>query len=283
MDTMDRFTFLDTNTGEKTHSLDTLFPGWNGNDERVMVYCGHDDDAILGASYVIQACIEDGAEVFVTIACSGHCGYSTPEEKDTIVDKRRAEAYEGYRLLGVPQDHILRLELPDFSAQSYVGLLIDENHREGHFRKTITNLRENKITRILTTNPYHEHVDHTAAYIMGAYDAPQAGDAHSVDWAEPYPVKSVAMFSCWAEFDPEDAMVSGRKTEVRANVAVAVTEDVEAKTMESISAFSSQKAIIEDLCRQRAGRKLADGRFLECYIKYDPRPKFNYEPYKAMF
>jgi len=227
--------------------------------------------------------VADGAQVFVTIACNGHCGYSTPEEKDTIVDRRREEAYLGYEVLGVPRDHILRLELPDFSAASYVGLFIDENKREGHFRKTITNLRKNKITRILTTNPYHEHSDHTAAYLMGAYDAPQAGDAHSVDWAEPYPVRSVAMYSCWAEFDPEDAMVNGRDVDVRANVVVAAAPCIEDKTIESISAFPSQKAIIEDLCAQRAGRRLPDGRFLECYIKYDPRPKFNYEPYKAMF
>lgn len=280
---MSNFTYLDTNTGRKNESLDTLFPGWHGPDERVMVYCGHDDDAILGASYVIQACVADGAQVYVTIACNGHCGYSTPEEKDTIVDRRREEAYRGYEVLGVPRDHVLRLELPDFSAASYVGLFIDENKREGHFRRTITNLRRNKITRILTTNPYHEHSDHTAAYLMGAYDAPQAGDAHSVDWAEPYPVKSVAMYSCWAEFDPEDAMVCGRDVDVRANVVVAAAPCIEDKTIESISAFPSQEAIIEDLCAQRAGRKLPDGRFLECYIKYDPRPKFNYEPYKKLF
>jgi len=280
---MGKFTFLDTNTKKKTESLDVLFPGWDGPNERVMVYCGHDDDAILGASYLIQAAIADGAQVYVTIACNGHCGYSTPEEKDTIVDIRREEAYHGYEILGVPRDHILRLELPDFSAASYVGLFLDETKREGHFRKTITNLRKHKITRILTTNPYHEHSDHTAAYLMGAYDAPQAGDAHSVDWAEPYPVKSVAMYSCWAEFAPEDAMVNGRDIDVRANVVVAVDPQIEEKFIESISAFASQVAITEDLRAQRARRKLPDGRYLECYIKYDPRPKFNFDPYKSMF
>jgi len=71
--------------------------------------------------------------------------------------------------------------------------------------------------------------------------------------------------------------------DVRANVVVAAAPCIEDKTIESISAFPSQEAIIEDLCAQRAGRRLPDGRFLECYIKYDPRPKFNYEPYKAMF
>lgn len=35
---MDKYTFLDTNTKEKTTSLETLFPGWDGANERVMVY-----------------------------------------------------------------------------------------------------------------------------------------------------------------------------------------------------------------------------------------------------
>lgn len=280
---MEKYTFIDTNTKEKSNSLETLFPGWDGPNERVMVYAGHDDDAILGCGYAMSAILDDGAQLFLTIACNGHCGYSTPEEKDTIVERRREEAYQCYERFGIPRDHILRLEYPDFSANNFIGLFLDGDKTEGHFTKTIPFLRKNKITRILVVNHYREHNDHSAANWMGAYDAPQAGDAHSVDWAEPYPVKSVAEFSCWADFDPEDAMVSGRPAEMRANVALAVDPVVEEKVLEGIKAYPSQAAIIEDLCAQRAGRKLPDGRMIECYLKFDPRPKFNFEPYKQLF
>ena len=280
---MDRFTFLNTNTKEKTNSLEALFPGWDGPQERVMVYSPHDDDAILGAGYAIRAAIEDGAEVFLTIVCNGHCGYSYPEEKDTIVETRRGEAYDCYERFGIARDHILRLEFPDFSALQYVGLLIDENKREGHFKKTITTLRENRITRILVPNHYHEHIDPCAAYLIGAYDAPQAGDAHSVDWADPYTVRSTAQYSVWAELDPEDAVLAGRDKDLRASLVIAADPSVEDKVIEGIKAFPSQAEVIEDLVAQRAARRLSDGRFIECYLHVDPRPKFNFEPYKKLF
>ena len=280
---MGKYTFLNTNTKIKSDSLDVLFPDWDGPNERVMVYCAHDDDAILGCGYAMSAILDDGAELYMTIACNGHCGYSTPEEKETIVERRREEAYQCYEKFGIPRNHILRLENPDFSANNCVGLFLDEAKNEGHFRKTITFLREHKITRILVVNHYHEHIDHSAANTMGSYDAPQAGDAFSVDWAEPYPVKSVAEYSCWADLDPEDALVCGRDVNLRANVVLAVDPVVEEKVLDGIRCYPSQVAIIEDLCAQRAGRRLPDGRMIECYLKFDPRPKFNYEPYKKFF
>lgn len=280
---MDKFTYLNTNTKEKSASLEALFPGWDGPNERVMVYSPHDDDAILGAGYAIRAAIEDGAEVFLTIVCNGHCGYSHPEEKDIIVETRRKEAYDCYESFGIPKDHILRLEFPDFSALQYVGLFLDENKREGHFKKTITTLRENRITRILVPNHYHEHIDHYAAYMIGAYDVPQAGDAILVDWAEPYTVKSTAQYSVWAELDPEDAILAGRDITLRASLVIAADPSVEDKVIAGIKAFPSQASVIEDLVAQRAARKLSDGRFIECYLHLDPRPKFNFKPYKDLF
>lgn len=279
---MKKYTYLDTNTKKQTDTLEALFPDWKGSKERVMVYSPHDDDAILGAGYAMRAAIDDGAEVYLTIVCNGHCGYSVPEEKDTIVETRRKETYECYKRFGIPEDHILRLEFPDFSAIQYVGLQLDPE-REGHFLKTMKMLRDNKITRILVPNHYHEHIDHWAAYMIAAFDAPQAGDAHTVDLATPYPVQSVAQYSVWAELDPEDAILSGRDNNIRANLVMAVDQSVEDKVIDGIKAFPSQEKIIDDLVAQRAARKLNDGRYIECYIKFDPRPKFNFEPYKKLF
>ena len=80
--------FYDVKTG-KVGGLETLFPGWKGSDERVCVYSPHDDDAIIGAGYAMRAAMDAGAEVHVLVACDGACGYSTPEEKPGIVERRR--------------------------------------------------------------------------------------------------------------------------------------------------------------------------------------------------
>ena len=262
--------------------LDVLFPEWAGGDERVMVYSPHDDDAILGAGYAMRAAMDAGAEVHVVIVCDGACGYSTPEEKEGIVARRRAETLDCYRAFGIPGDRVLFLSYPDFSAIQYVGRILDPA-REGHFRATITELRRRRITRILAPNHYHEHIDHLAAYLMAAFDSPQAGDAHSVDWAEPYPVRSTAQYSVWAEFDPEDALVRGRGDRgLRADVVLAASSEVEDEVMRGIGRYPSQAAIIASLVEQRRGRLLKDGRFIELYRRFDPRPKLDFAPYKRL-
>ncbi len=262
--------------------LDVLFPEWAGGDERVMVYSPHDDDAILGAGYAMRAAMDAGAEVHVVIVCDGACGYSTPEEKEGIVARRRAETLDCYRAFGIPGDRVLFLSYPDFSAIQYVGRILDPA-REGHFRATVTELRRRRITRILAPNHYHEHIDHLAAYLMAAFDSPQAGDAHSVDWAEPYPVRSTAQYSVWAEFDPEDALVRGRGDRgLRADVVLAASSEVEDEVMRGIGRYPSQAAIIASLVEQRRGRLLKDGRFIELYRRFDPRPKLDFAPYKRL-
>lgn len=267
--------------GRCAGEADVLFPGWRGADERICVYSPHDDDAIIGAGYAMRAALDAGAEVHVIIACDGACGYSTPAEKAGIVERRRRETLDCYRTFGVPEENVVFLSYPDFSALQYVGRILDPV-REGHFRTTVTELRERRITRVLVPNHYHEHIDHLATFLMAAYDAPQAGDEHSVDWARPYPVRSVAQYSVWAEMDPEDALVAGRDVRLRGDtVAIADSAD-EDRVMDGIRRYPSQAAIIASLVDQRKARKLPDGRFIEVYRRFDPRPKFDFEPYKEL-
>lgn len=277
---MREYSVLNINT-HQFGDLETIFPGWKGADERICVYSPHDDDAILGAGYVMKAAMDEGAEVHIFIVCSGNAGYSSLEEKESIVEKRRMETKNCYKAFGIPEEHIVFLNYSDFSAMSYVGWNVAPE-REGHFRHTITELRKRKISRILVPNHYHEHMDHIATYYMAAYDAPQSGDAHSIAWGNPYPVRSVAQYSVWAELDPEDAMVCGRDVDLRANTLILASADVEKSVHEGIMQYVSQKEIIENLILQRKGRMLEDGRYLEVYLRFDPRPVLNYEPYKQL-
>ena len=262
--------------------LETLFPGWSGAEESVCVYSPHDDDAILGAGYAMRAAAAAGARVTLVIVCDGACGYSTPEEKDGIVARRQKETLDCYRALGLRDEDVIFLGFPDFSAIQYVGRILDPN-REGHFRKTITELRRRRVTRILAPNHYREHIDHLAAYMIAAFDAPQAGDAIAVDWAEPCVVKSTAQYSVWAELDPEDALLKRRADPgLRADVVLAASPDVEDAVIGCLRRYPSQAAIIADLIDQRKARLLPDGRFIEVYRRFDPRPKLDFGPYKRL-
>ena len=150
----------------------------------------------------------------------------------------------------------------------------------GHFRRSVTEIRKRRITRMLVPNHYREHVDHIAAYMMGAYDAPQVGDAHTVDWAEPHAVISTAQYSVWAELDPEDALLHHRDPKLRGDTVLIANGEVEREVQEGLEKFVSQTEIIADLMIQRKMRRLADGRYIEVYLRIDPRPKLDFEPYK---
>lgn len=277
---MREYSFLNIDT-EKFGGMETLFPDWDGKNEHLCVYSPHDDDAILGAGYAMRKALDDGAQVTIFIVCSGNAGYSSEAEKETIVETRKRETINCYKAFGIPEENIIFLGFSDFSAIQYVGWNIAPD-REGHFRKTITELRKRKVTRILAPNHYHEHFDHVASYMMASYDAPQAGDAFAVDWCAPSAVKSVAQYSVWADLDPEDALMKGRDVDLRANTIIIASEDVESMVFDGIKEYVSQEYIIETLVDQRKARKTDDGKFIEAYIRFNPRPSLNFEPYKKL-
>ena len=278
---MSKYSVIDTDTHEISSGLTTLFPGWAGASENICVYGPHDDDAVIGAGYAIKAALDDGASVHIFIICSGNAGYSNIADRDTIVETRRGETLACYKALGVPESNIVFFNISDFSALSKIGWNVATN-QEGHFKKTLTELRTRKITRVLVPNHYREHIDHVAASMMAAYDAPQCGDACAVDWADPSPVKSVAEYSVWADLDPEDALLHGRSEEIRANCVLVAPEEVEMQVCQSISHYASQAKIIDGLIRARKERRIADGRYIEVYLRFDPRPKLDFSPYRQL-
>ena len=114
---------------------------------------------------------------------------------------------------------------------------------------------------------------------MSSFDVPQAGDAALVDHGTPHAVRSVLEYSVWADLDPQDALVSGRDSALRANRILSVSADVEEKIDDGICAYVSQGEIIKGLVNSRAERKTRDNRYIEVYISLDCRPKIDLKPY----
>lgn len=272
-----KFTYCDTNTKVVSSDIDLLFPGF-GKDEVLVVMSPHDDDAIIGAGYAMLAAQQAGAEVYVMIFCRGDAGYSTVEEKDTIEEVRKRETDACYGRLGIPADHIIRLNYPDFSAIGHWGWEKADG-KPGDMPTILRFLREQKVTRVMIPNHYHEHIDHLAAHLMASFDCPQAGDAALVDYGTPHAVRSTMEYSVWADLDPEDALVNGRPSDLRANRILVASAAVEEKIDYAIEAYVSQAKIIEGLVNSRAERKTAKGDFVEVYIAFDCRPKISFKPY----
>src|SRR5512137_668950 len=108
------FRFFDLDARKELEGIGQFFPNWRSSkEENVVILSPHDDDGILGAGYAILASLAQGAHVRVVIFNRGDAGYSNASEKATIVETRRHETTAAYRALGIPPEHLLRLELPD--------------------------------------------------------------------------------------------------------------------------------------------------------------------------
>lgn len=269
--------YFDLERGVHSNDISLLFPGWQEGDERIAVLCPHDDDGLLGAGYAIIAAQANGGVVYIFIYCNGCAGFSTPEEKETIVATRRQETLAAYAELGIAAENIIRFDYPDFSLAPNIGWLMPWNG-EGTFPKTVQALRRLKITRVLVPNGYREHIDHESVYRIGTYDAPQVGDNILADWGLAPPVRSCLQYAVWGDFSPEDALICGRDLSLRANRAILAPFEVEATVERSIRRFRSQSRVIEGLVAARRSRRSEKG-VIELYLAFDPRPQLDYGPY----
>ncbi|MBS7611884.1 PIG-L family deacetylase [Candidatus Bathyarchaeota archaeon] len=274
----DDFTYYDLLRGVKSNDIGLIFNGWHGEDERVVILSPHDDDALLGAGYLILAVMKAGGEPYIVVYCDGRGGYSSVDLKDRIVSIRRYESLNAYRRLGVKEENIVHLDYPDFSLRSYIGWVLP-NGLEGLTFKTIKLLRRIKPTRLLVPNEYREHMDHEALSYIGSYDGPQIGDPVMVDLGPPFKVKSYLKYCVWGDFSPEDAFLTSRSLSLRGNVAVKVKKGVEEEVIRALEEFKSQKEIIKNILERRKDR-LLDEHYIEVYQKFNPRPEINYQPYR---
>lgn len=273
---MPRFTFYDLQNKNSGADPAVIFREWKSNAENIAFFSPHDDDAMLGAGYLMRACLDAGAAAHLYIFCDGRAGYSTPEEKDGIVARRKSETIAAYRKIGLDGGSIVWFDLPDFSAGSRVGWVL-AGGGSGTFALTIPSLRAFGATRLIIPNHYREHSDHTAVGTLGCSDAPQAGAPVLAEWGNPTQIKTVLQYAVWGDFSPEDALIRGSGN-IRATHAIRAASDIEEVVESALREYKSQSAIIDDLIRQRDQRR-RNGDFIELYMEVDPRPALDYAPY----
>ncbi len=163
--------FVDFRSLRKSPGIDLLFPNWQEG-ETVAFLSPHDDDVLLGAGYLLKATVENSGTPLLLVFCSGDAGYSNPEEKDTITQRRRQEAIQAYGALGVKEENIHSFDIPDFSLMTYVNRNL--NDKKGLFEEQVRLFREKRVSRVIFSSGYFEHWDHTAVFSMGIYTSPQS-------------------------------------------------------------------------------------------------------------
>lgn len=263
--------FVDFATLCRSDRIDLLFPGWEKG-EKVAFLSPHDDDALLGAGYLIKAVVESGGIPLVFIFCKGDAGYSSVEEKATIIKTRKKETIEAYKKLGVRDGALFHSEIPDFSLPPYVNR--DLPRGKGLFEEQVKLFRKEKVSRVVFASGYYEHWDHTAVFHMGVYTSPQAGDPVLADLGEPHAPKNYYVYSVWGDFEPRKSAPEG----IRADKGILVDGEQEQEVREAIQAFASQKRIFQTIVTHREKRKSEAG-YLELYQTISVREPTDFDPY----
>jgi LmbE family N-acetylglucosaminyl deacetylase len=263
--------FIDFLSLHRSEKIDLLFPGWEKG-EKVAFLSPHDDDVVLGAGYLVKAVVENGGIPVVFIFCKGDAGYSTVEDKKTIVKTRKKETVKAYKGLGVPAGNLFHSEIPDFSLSPYVNR--DLPGGKGLFEEQVRLFRKEKVSRVVFSSGFYEHWDHTAVYQMGIYTSPQAGDPILADLGEPYAPKNYYIYSVWGDFEPAESVWGS----IRADKGILADSKQENAVREAVQAFTSQKKIFQAIVELREKRKSEAG-YLELYRTVSVRDPIDFKPY----
>ena len=263
--------FVDFGTGARGGDIGLLFPGWKKG-EAVAFLSPHDDDAALGAGYLLRAGKRAGGRPLVCVFCKGDAGYSKTEEKRTIVTRRRREAVAAYGLLGVPPEDIHFFGRPDLSLMGQIDRIMADG-RKGVVDELLCVLRTRRAGRVVFTSPSYENWDHTAVHHLGMYVAPQAGDPILADLGAPSPVVSMLVYSVWGDLAPKAGGGLG------ADLGIVAGDRDEQAVRKALAAFASQAAIMENTgAARRDARRGPDG-WLEIYGRAIVRKPVNYLAY----
>lgn len=160
-----RFTRLENGVKRRTDRLADVIEGSESGATWLFV-SPHDDDLCIGAGLTMQAARQAGIDVQVLIVTDGCLGYCRAEQRDSIVEIRRAETYESFEMLGVKRKHVTYIDYPDGGLVPLVGRRAardGERAIEGYvgLQNAFTfYLREIRPTCVFVPTPTDLHPDH---------------------------------------------------------------------------------------------------------------------------
>lgn len=104
-----------------TENLSDLYTTWKKEEETWLFIGPHDDDIVLGAGLMLQAALREGVDVHALITTDGRMGYCHLDQKDKIIDIRKQETLDSFKILGLPEDKVYYANFPDCDTNSFIG------------------------------------------------------------------------------------------------------------------------------------------------------------------
>lgn len=156
---------------QRTTELSEFIGAESIADECWLFVAPHDDDLCIGAGLLIQAAVRAGVDVRVAVVTDGRLGYCRLEEQSTIVETRRAETIESFRLLDVAAEKISYLNFPDGGLTPFIGRKLfrgDDGPEIGRYtglqNSFTAELRRQRPARVFVPSPTDLHPDHRATH-----------------------------------------------------------------------------------------------------------------------
>lgn len=155
------------------NSLKSVSRHFQDDKECFLFVSPHDDDAMLGAGLFIQHARAQGIPVYILVVTDGSQGYCHLEQRNNIIETRKAETLTGYEKLGVPADYVMCLQFPDNGLTSYLGRRTVRDYDPsfltyqgftGMQNAFTLALRKIRPTQVFVPTPNDLHPDHKITY-----------------------------------------------------------------------------------------------------------------------
>lgn len=129
----------------------------------------HDDDAVIGAGLLFQKAKAENIALTILITTDGHMGYCSIDQKEQIIDIRKQETLNSFKLLGI--EDVQWLNFPDCSLPLHMGRraakagdpCVIENCT-GLQNAYTYHLRKLKPTKVFLASHQDYHPDHKIVY-----------------------------------------------------------------------------------------------------------------------
>lgn len=153
----------------RSSSAHTIFSDFKEDKERWLFVAPHDDDLVLGSSFLLSYAVSCGIAVRALITTDGRMGYGSSVSKSEIVEIRAKETKASFSVLGV--DDVVWLNYPDCLLHHYCGCkesTTDEpfayKGQVGLQNSYVAQLRDFRPTRVFIPSGNDYHPDHKTVY-----------------------------------------------------------------------------------------------------------------------
>jgi LmbE family N-acetylglucosaminyl deacetylase len=166
---------VQTHRLESAHDAFGLQPG-----SKAAWITPHDDDPLIGAGGTILLLSEAEIESHILITTDGSMGYHDAEHRKRVVEERKQQTIEAYKMVGVSEKNIHFMDFPDAGLTVHSGRNGDSGLQVA-YEKILRRISPSAVFFVGVRRDSIEHPDHIVVSEQGLWAARHAS---GTDWQD---------------------------------------------------------------------------------------------------